>query len=132
MKKTLTVLAATAALLVTGAPSAQASTSTVRLTADMQAVAYHTQLFDCYYYQSGISPGRNDRAFTAFYRARCNPRDQLARSLSRSKQIKPFYDRGLRTGWCFRWLGNSPVGTPVSKTCVATVQHISHAGNVIG
>lgn len=133
MKKTLTILAATAAMLVgTSAPAAAAWKPTlVPLTAQVQSEAYNNQLFDCYYYESGIGLRQNERVWTAFYRARCNPNDQLARSLSRtSKQALVAYHQGLRTGWCHRWLGRSPIGTPVSTTCIATVRTITERGNV--
>lgn len=134
MKKIITVLLGALLGTVLGLPLAAPASAhstwkptLVPLTSQVQSEAYNSQHFDCYYYESGISIGTP--RFQAFYLARCNPRDTRAKALGKTYPVE--YRKGLRTGWCMRWLGLSPIGTKVSTSCIKTVRHIYYTGNVI-
>lgn len=117
-------------LIPAGNANAEWKPTLTPLTAEVQDMAFQTQLLDCYQYRIGqrvyastAYPTKNRLAFRVYYRARCNPNDQFAKAISlRGKVYRQAYRIGLREGWCFRWLGNSDIGTPVSTTCVQTVQ----------
>lgn len=139
------LIAATLAALLIGlflSVTAPASAlSAVKVTDDLAHTAFSIQEIDCYAYRvaiTGTDPGylaeRDPRTreplFEVYYRARCNPKDQRAAVMAhRSAEMRASHSQGLRTGWCFRWIGASLPGSKVSATCAQTVQNVA-AGTV--
>ena len=106
------------------------ATTQVALTAAVNSDAFNDQDLTCYYYNGGNLIYSGNSAFYAqdfqtYLRARCNPSDATAKSLSLLNSTNLLaYDQGERTGYCFRWLGAAAVGTLVSQSCVDTVERV--------